>query len=206
MKTSIQRSLVVLHLPKPIGLLVSVVQAILLAMTGNARFPSPSPTLAIVAAALADLVKAESTAQTRTKGATETRNAKRAALLLLVDALRAYVQSVSDADAANAAAIIHSAGMGVRKTAVHHKRGFDVSQGRVTGTVDVTAPVVARTASYDWQWSTDGGKTWQAAPSTTRSKTSFSGFSAGSSVSFRFRGNTKAGDGEWSQPIAFVVK
>jgi hypothetical protein len=151
-------------------------------------------------------VKAQSTAQARTKGATETRNAKRAALLLLVDELRAYVQKIGDADPENSAAIIQSAGMSVRKVTAHHKRGFAVIQGRVTGTVDVTAPVVARLASYEWESSTDGGKTWQSAPSTTRSKTSLLGFAAGSTVSFRFRANTKAGEGEWSQPIAFLVK
>jgi hypothetical protein len=205
-KTNIHRTLVSLHLPKPIGLLVSVVQAIVEAMSGNPRFPSPSPTLAIVAAALADLVKAQSAAATRTKGAVETRNAKRAALLLLVDALRANVQLIADADPENSAAIIQSAGMGVHKVTAPPKRAFAVLQGRVSGSVDVTAPVVARRASYDWQWSTDGGKTWQSAPSTTRSRTSLTGFAAGSTASFRFRGNTKAGDGEWSQVVTFFVK
>jgi hypothetical protein len=206
MKTSIHRSLVSLHLPGAVGLLISMVQAIVLAMTGNAHFPSPTPTLATVAAALAELVKAEAAAKTRTKGATETRNAKRAALLLLVDALASFVQTIADADPENAAAIIQSAGMGVRKIPLRAKRAFNVLQGRVTGSVEVTAPVVAAHASYDWQWSTDGGKTWQSAPSTTRSKTSLLGLAAGSTLSFRFRGNTKAGEGEWSQIIAFLVK
>ena len=205
-KTTIHRAIVSLLLPKPIGLLVSVVQAIIEAMTGNPRFPSPSPALNVVAAALAELVTAQSAALTRAKGAVETRNAKRAALLLLVDELRGYVQKCGDLDPENAAAIIQSAGMGVHKQHSFPKRVFAVLQGRISGSVDVTAPVVARRASYDWQWSTDGGKTWQSAPSTTRSRTSLSGLAAGSTVSFRFRGNTKAGDGEWSQVISFLVK
>jgi hypothetical protein len=206
MKTMIHRCLVVLHLPGPIGLLVSVVQAILQAMTGNARFPTPTPTLATVAAALADLVKADAVAQTRAKGTAAARTAKRAILVQLVDALAGYVQGIADADAENAAVIIQSAGMAVRKTPVRVKRTFDVIQGAVTGSVRVTAPVVAHRASYDWQWSTDGGKTWQSAPSTMTSKTTLSGFAAGSTVSFRFRANTKAGEGDWSQTIAFLVK
>jgi hypothetical protein len=206
MKIVIQRALVSLFLPKPIGLLVSVVQAIIDAMTGNPRFPNPSPTLAVVAAALAELVKAQSTVKTRVTGSTETRNVKRAALLLLVDALAAFVQKTADADQENGAAIIRSAGMGVRKPHVSVKRTYAVLQGRLPGSVDVTAPVAARRSSYDWQWSNDGGKSWQSAPSTTKSKTSLSGFAAGSTISFRFRANTKAGEGEWSQPIAFLVK
>jgi hypothetical protein len=205
MTTTIHRPVVSLRLPGTVGLLIALVQAIIQAMTGNALFPNPTPALATVAAALAELVKAEAAAQTRTKGSIETRNAKRAALLLLVDALRGYVQTIADSDNANGAAIIQSAGMAVRKLPVRAKRAFDVVQGRVTGTVNVTAPVVAARATYDWQWSTDGGKTWQSAPSTLRSKTTFLGFAAGSTVSFRFRANTKVGEAEWSQPIAFIV-
>jgi hypothetical protein len=206
MKTSIHRSVVSLKLPDPIGLLISVVKAILIAMTGNTHFPNPTPTLATVDSAVSDLEKAEATAQSRVKGATETRNAKRAALLLLVDALASYVQTIADADPGNGAAIIQSAGMGVRKTTVHGKRVFGVIQGSLSGSVKVVAPSAARRASYDWQWSTDGGKTWQLAASTLQAKTSLTGFAAGSTVSFRYRVTTKTGEAEWSQPIAFLVK
>jgi hypothetical protein len=206
MKTAIHRTFVALHLPGPIGLLISVIKAILVAMTGNAHFPSPTPSLATVDSALSDLEKAEAAAQTRVKGATDTRNAKRAALLLLVDALASYVQTIADADPGNGAAIIQSAGMGVRKATVRGKRVFGVIQGSLSGSVQVVAPSAARRASYDWQWSTDGGKTWQLAPSTLQAKTSLTGFAAGSTVSFRYRVTTKTGEAEWSQPIAFVVK
>jgi hypothetical protein len=206
MKTAIHRTLVALRLPDPIGLLISVVKAILIAMTGNTHFPNPTPTLATVDSAVSDLEKAEATAQSRVKGATETRNAKRAALLLLVDALASYVQTIADADPGNGAAIIQSAGMGVRKTTVHGKRVFGVIQGSLSGSVKVVAPSAARRASYDWQWSTDGGKTWQLAASTLQAKTSLTGFAAGSTVSFRYRVTTKTGEAEWSQPIAFLVK
>ena len=205
-KTSIHRSIVSLKLPRPIGLLISVLKAILVAMTGNARFLNPTPALATVNSALSDLEKAEAAAQTRVKGATDTRNAKRAALLLLVDALASYVQTIADADPGNGAAIIQSAGMGVRKTTVHGKRVFGVIQGSLSGSVKVVAPSAARRASYDWQWSTDGGKTWQLAASTLQAKTSLTGFAAGSTVSFRYRVTTKTGEAEWSQPIAFLVK
>jgi hypothetical protein len=206
MKTAIQRALVSLKLPEPIGLLISVVQAMLLAMAGNANFPSPTPALATVATALSDLEKAQSAALTRVKGAVDTRNVKRAALLLLVDALASYVQTVADADPLNGAAIIRSAAMGVRKAVVRRTRVFDVRQGSASGSVVVVAPVAAHRASYDWQWSTDGGNTWHLAPGTLRATTSLSGFAAGSTVSFRYRATTKAGEAEWSQTIAFLVK
>jgi hypothetical protein len=96
--------------------------------------------------------------------------------------------------------------MGVRKASVRAPRVFDVTQGTASGSVKVVAPVAAHRASYDWQWSTDGGKTWQLAPSTLQAKTSLSGFAAGSTLSLRYRVTTKAGEGEWSQPIAFLVR
>jgi hypothetical protein len=92
MKTAIHRTLVALKLPEPIGLLIGVVKAILIAMTGNKQFQNPTPALPTVATALSDLENAQAAAQSRVKGATETRNAKRAALLLLVDALASYVK------------------------------------------------------------------------------------------------------------------
>jgi hypothetical protein len=175
-------------------------------MTGNAHFTSPTPTLAAVASAVSDLEQAQAAALGRTKGAVDTRNAKRAALLLLVDALASYVQHVADADPENAAAIIQSAGMGVRKAPVHAPRVFAVIQASASGSVKIVAPAASRRASYDWQTSTDGGKTWTLASSTLQSKTSLSGLAAGTTVMFRYRAIVKGGEGEWSQPIAFLVK
>lgn len=87
--------------------------------------------------------------------------------------LKAYVQKVADADMENGAALIQSAGMNVKKTAVRPPRVFAITQGPgpVSGTVRVVAPKAADRAAYDWEWSTDGGKTWQIAPSTLRATT-----------------------------------
>ena len=206
MMNRVHRVIVVLRLPDPIGLLISVVRAILVAMTGNAHFPSPTPTLASVDSAVSTLEKAQAAALTRVKGATDTRNTARKALIALMDELRSYVQKISDADPENAAAIIQSAGMAVKKAIVHATRVFAVIQGASSGTVKVVAPSAARRASYDWSWSTDGGKAWQIAPSTLQAKTQLSGLVAGSTVSFRYRVTTKAGEGEWSDAINFLVK
>ena len=206
MMNKVHRVIVVLRLPEPIGLLISVVRAILVAMTGNAHFPSPTPTLASVDSAVSDLEKAQAAALTRVKGATDTRNTARKALIALVDELRSYVQKIGDADAENAAAIFQSAGMGVRKAHVPAKRVFKVIQGASSGIVKVVAPAPSHRASYDWSWSTDGGKAWQIAPSTLQAKTQLTGLPAGSTVSFRYRVTTKAGESEWSDAINFLVK
>ena len=70
----------------------------------------------------------------------------------------------------------------------------------------ITAVVASRRASYEWQYSTDGGKTWLDAPSTLRAKTTIVGLPPGTTVQFRSMSVTKAGESDWSQTIALLVK
>ena len=205
MKTATHRILVALHLPGPIGLLISFVRAVLLAMTGNPRFPSPTPPLATVAAAASDLETAQGQVKLRVNGAVATRAAKRAALVQLIETLRMFVQGIADADPANAAAIIESAGFAVRKVNTHGKHAFAVTHGAASGSVNVVAPAVHR-ASYEWQFSADGGKTWQTAKSTVQAKAVLTGFAPGSALSLRYRASSKASDGTWSEAIGIVVR
>jgi len=70
----------------------------------------------------------------------------------------------------------------------------------------VVAPTAGDRAAYDWEWSTDGGKTWQLAPSTVQSRTRMIGLTPGSTVLFRFRAVTRKGESDWSDPLTFIVK
>jgi len=206
MKTTIHRSLVSLKLPLVVALLISIAKAIVQALTGNASFPSPVPTLAEITTAIHDLEIAETAAISRVRGAVTARNDKRVALVALLSELKAYVQKVADANQENGAALIQSAGMNVRKTAVRKPRVFAVTQGSVSGVVKVVVPSAGARAAYDWEWSIDGGKTWQLAPSTLQAKTAMSGLVPGSTVSFRYRVVTKKGESDWSEPTSFLVK
>jgi hypothetical protein len=67
-------------------------------MTTNPSFPSPTPTLAAVQAAITALQGAQVAALARTKGTIAVRNEKRWALVVLLDQLRGCVQSVADAN------------------------------------------------------------------------------------------------------------
>jgi hypothetical protein len=205
-KPTVHRAIVSLKLPSAVAALIAVARAILLALTGNASFSNPTPTLAAFLAAIVDLENAESAAQSRAKGAVQVRDAKRTTLLLLLDELKGYVQKVADADKENGDALIHSAGMGLRKVGVHAPRVFHATAGSVSGSVQLVTANAGPRASYDWEWSTDGGKTWQVAPSTTRSKTLFSGLVPATTVMFRSRSLTHAGEGDWTTPISFVVQ
>jgi len=205
-KTSTHRSLAVLKLPKIVAAVITYAQSIIAAMTNNTRFPSPSPTLAAVSTVIAALQQAESAALARTKGAVTARNDKRAALVALLQQLRTYVQTIADADAENSAAIIQSAGFSVKKTPVRTPRVFDAVQGAVSGTVKLVTRSAGPRSAYDWQYSTDGGKTWVLLPSTVQAKTAVTGLAAGTTVQFRFRAVTKSGESDWSQPVSLLVK
>jgi hypothetical protein len=202
----INRAIVTLKLPRKVPDLIKYAQAIVTAMTGNANFATPEPTLAAITSATNDLVTAETATQARTRGAAATRNAKLATLVQLLEQLKAYIQKTADANMENGAAIIQSAGVSVKKPVVRAPRTFEAKAGAVSGSVKLVAASAAHRASYEWQYSTDGGKTWQVAPVTLQAKTTISGLTPGATVTFRYRGVTKAGEGDWSQLITFIVK
>ena len=202
---STHRSTVTLSLPKKVPALIVYAENVLKRMTGNPTFPNPTPTLFAITAAVDDLRIAEAAALSRMKGAVATRNAKRTALVAILQALRTYIQGVADADPANAAPVIESAGLAVRKTPTRRARGFIAKPGKVSGVATVYAAITARRASYEWQYSTDGGKTWLTAPSTLQAKTTVPGLVPGSTAQFKYRALTKTGEGEWSQPTSLLV-
>lgn len=186
------RSLAVLVLPKRINVLITYASGVVAGMTGNPSFPTPSPALATVTAAIADLQTAEIAALARTKGAAATRNAKRAVLVTLLQSLRMYVQSVADQNAENAPAIIQSAGIAVKKTASRHPRVFAALAGATSGMVKIVAPSAGHRSSYDWQSSPDG-KTWTDLGTTLQAKTTLTGQTAGTVLQLRYRPVTKTG-------------
>ena len=112
------RALAALKLPRKIADLINVAQVIVKAMTGSPNFPNPQPTAAAMTAAVDDLVAAENGAKLRTTGAVALRNSKKMALVTLLEQWRTYVQSTADASPENAANIIQSGGVALRRTQV----------------------------------------------------------------------------------------
>jgi hypothetical protein len=202
---SIHRSTTTLMLPKSVPALIVYALGIVKRMTANPSFPDPTPTLAVVTAAIDALRTAETAALARTKGAAAARNEKRVELVALLQQLRAHIQAKADADPTNGASIIQSAGVAVRKTPTRHARTFAAKPGPVSGVATLVSASAARRASYEWQYSTDAGKTWVTAPATLQAKTKVSGLQAGSTVHFKYRPVTKTGEGDWSQPVSLIV-
>jgi hypothetical protein len=204
--TSVKRTLVILKLPRRVPALITYAQSVVTAVTNNPHFPAPSPALTEVSTAIAALQNAESAALSRVKGAVVVRNDKKVALVTLLQELRGYIQKCADADPEHGAAIIQSSGLPARKTPVHKPRVFTAKPGAISGAVRVIAATAAHRASYEWQYSTDGGKTWIEASPSLRAKTTITGLPVTSMVLFRYRSVTKAGPSDWSQPVSLVVR
>jgi hypothetical protein len=208
MKTHRNHKIVaVLKLPRPILALISVAKAIVAALTANkASFPNPDPPLPTVSTAIADLESAQAAVVARTNGAVAGRDQKHAALVTFLLQLKAYVQKMSDADPLHGAQLVGSAAMLVKRVVLPSKHVFAVKSGAVSGAVALTTATAGSRASYEWEWSIDGGKTWQLAPATLQSRTTLTGLQPGATVSFRSRSVTKTGASDWTQPIAVIVK
>jgi hypothetical protein len=204
--TNQNRVFVALKLPLPVPKLIKVAQAIIAALTGNPHIPNPNPTVPALTTALDTLVTTEAATKTRAVGTVPARNVARTNLLSLLQASKANVQQLADLSPEQAEAIVTSAGMAIRKTAAHTKPPFAAKPGAISGTVVLAARAAAVRASYEWEWSGDGGKTWNAVSPTLQAKTEIAGLPVATSVQFRYRAVTKAGAGDWSQPTSLLVK
>ncbi len=205
MTESMHRTLVVMKLPKSVPALLSRTRVVLTAIEGNPSFPGPTPSLAAVASALTALDDAQTVCLSRTRGTQEARDARQVALVALLHELRGYVQGVADGDPGGAASIIESAWMSVKRPAVQTKPPFAVKHGRVSGSVVLAVLAAGDRAGYLWQWSADGGVTWDNAPGTTQAKTEIAGLPVGKTCWFRVRVVTKEGEQDWGQAVADVV-
>jgi len=200
------RSIAVLKLSHRIKNIITFAQSVASALTNNTSFPTPNPTLATFQADITALSNAETAVLARTKGAVQERNAKLATLKTDLENLKSYVQTVADmANPTNAASIVESAGMTVRKITLHDKPALAVKQGSVSGTVTLASKAAAHRAAYGWQYSTDQ-KTWTSTPETLQAKTGVSGLTAGTTYYFRVQALTKTGEGDWSQIVSLMVK
>ena len=201
-----QHPIVAMLLPRAVPALVTYSEQVMQKMTGNLYFPTPTPTLATVTQAIDGLRAAAATALTRAKGTATAREDKRKALAKVMKQLGGYIQTISDANPETGATIIESAGVSVKKETPRKPRIFEATPGPVTGSAKVTAPSAANRVAYEWQTSTDGGKTWGTSATTLQARTVVTGLTAGSTVMFRYRAVTKTGEADWSQSVSLIVK
>ena len=199
----IQHVIAVLKIPRSIANFISYAKSIVMAMTGNPNFTTPSPTLVSVSEAISALEDAQSEAHTKALGTATKRDVKWADLRKELHALLAYVQGIADKNPEHARDIILSAGMKVRQQGSGRKFRFE-ARNIMLGSLMLTAPVAGR-AGYDWQMGTDG-KVWTTLPTTLVAKTEVSGLTPGDTYYFRYRTiTTRGGTSDWSHIISVIA-
>jgi hypothetical protein len=95
------------------------------------------------------------------------------------------VQNIADQDPDTAATVIHGAGLAVKKAPSRKPHAFAATEGAIS--VKLSTVSAGTRATYLWQYSTDGGKTWIEVPGTSQAKTTIVGLTAGTTVLFRYR-------------------
>ena len=188
----------------PVATLIETSNTVVQKMTATkATFSSPTPALTTVSTAIATLTSAQNAfkAKTGTKGA---RDDAWKSVIQLMQQLRAYVQTVASANPAQASQVADDAAMRLRKTPTHHKSDLSVKHV-ASGSVLVVAKASKGAKAHEFQYSTDGGKTFVAAPPTTQAHTTITGLQPGATVTYRHRPITKTGAGDWSQTVTAVV-
>ena len=207
MSTSVtvtRRAIVALNLPKRIPDLIIYANQIATAMTGNTSFPAPPVPIATFETDIAGLGTAEQAVLTRVKGAAATRNVKLAVVRSDMEHQKAHVQQIADQNPATAEAVIHSAGMSVKKITLRNKADLAATLGPVLGSVHLVAKSSGHRVAYEWQYSLDQ-KTWTSAPTTLQAKASLTGLTSAATYSFRVRPVLKTGEAAWTQIVSLLV-
>jgi hypothetical protein len=204
MSIHIKTIFVVLALPQTTAGIIVRVTTILTAMTeSKSTFATPPVAFTLVSSHVDALSTAEAATKTRTNGTITARDAAKKQVITDITQLHAYVQQLANANPTDAETIAKAAAMTLRKTAVRYKHPLSVKQG-ISGTVHVVAKSIAGACSHEWQFSTDGGKTWVAAPPTAQASTTISNLPPGV-MQFRQRVITRTGPSEWTPALTVAV-
>lgn len=205
MKTNSSIQVVLGLVLQPVSALIVRSNVIVNAMTEAGKvFPSSPIPFSNVTSDITALASAETDCKTRTAGLCVIRDEKKQIVVADMHQLHAYVQQLANATPAQAALIAQAAAMTLRKAPTVHKSDLAVVPV-VSGTVKVVAKAVKGGLSHEWQFSTDGAKTWSAAPPTSKASTIIPGLQPGVLHAFRQRVITKNGPSDWSQPISVLV-
>ncbi len=197
---------VVLGLPPSTLALIVRANAIVTTMEANkGMFPSATPAFTVASGHITDLHDAETVAkQTHATGSAAARDDKQKIVIADMHQYHGYVQQLANATPANAEAIAQAAAMSLRKSPSIHKSDLSVKQA-VTGVVHLVAKAVKGGHAYEWQYSTDGGKTWTSAPVTLAAHATITGLQIGVVTTFRHRAVTKTGPLDWGAPVSAAV-
>ena len=185
---------------------IEIARKFVLAMTGNPKFPTPSPTLTAVTAAINALETAHLAALHGGLDTTANMHAKEHALDLLLKMLGAYVEGIANADPVNAEATIKSAAMELKNGSTRTTKEFEVKVGE-PGQVKLSTKGKVR-GTFIWQMTTDptNESSWQTIGMGTQSKFVKNSLTSGMRYHFRVCVVDKNGQGPWSHVLNVIVQ
>ena len=198
-----RRAIVAFKIPRRNNDRINYARSVAAAMTGNPRFPSPTPTLADFEAHIDAAAEAQARVLIGPVGSAAQRDARLARVRGDLERLRIYVESLAAAST-EGAAIIESAGMSVKRPGLHDKQPLVVKAGPVTGSVVVVAKAAGDRSTYEWQYA-KAGEPWIDLEPTRQSKKVIAGLVGGSTYQFRVRSVTRAGRSDFGPVVTFMV-
>ncbi|MBS1508572.1 MAG: hypothetical protein JSS79_18190 [Bacteroidetes bacterium] len=193
--------------------LLSIIQKIekarhlVIMMTGNANFASPTPTPAQVTTTTNQLEALLLKAKDGTKSDTAAMRAKERELDILIKQLSTYVEGVANANQTTAEAVILSSGFDLRKKASRNTPELSGKTTGIPGEIKLHRLAVHR-GSIEFQMCTDlTNPDWKTINRGTRGIILVTGLPAEAWYYFRSRTITADGTSEWSDVVAvYLIK
>ena len=183
--------------------LIERLRATVLALTGNAAFPTPDPALAEVSSHAAAL-EAKITARDAAKAAAKTLTQEVDDLLAeakdLYKQLGCYVAKTATTEAQVQSAMMAVKPKPVAKPVPDRVEGLDLTPTDNEGELDAQWDPDEDAAGYDLETNDtpDNAATWKHQCSCTDSRQRLSGLPSGARVWVRVKGRNAAGAGPWS--------
>jgi hypothetical protein len=186
------------------AILIGQIQRILVAMTGNAAYASPKPTLATLADARTAFITAVDAAHD-SKVAKATRQQQRASLEALLRQLAQYVQTTSAGDLPT----LLSSGYPAQRTqqpvgVLPIPQNLRLRRGQLGGTLEARCKRVLKAGAYQWRYVAAPG-TWVVADPTLSASTTLRGLTAGTVYTVQVRSIGSSGPSEWSDAATLMV-
>lgn len=183
--------------------------SIIISLTGNADFPTPSPTLTVLQTASDNFTSALSVAKNGSPYEKAVKNQKRAELITLLHSEGNYVLFTCNGDFLKAKSSGFSIAQGPTPAPpVMPASNQMVEDGPNAGEVDFSFDKVPGAKSYVYQYTPDpvtDNSVWQAQVGTVR-KVTISALNSGKKYWFRVVAIGTNGQGVYSNPVARMVQ
>ncbi len=190
-----------------VATVIATVESIVLKMTTNTNFTTPTPTLTTVTGLKDDLKAAAADAANGSKAAKALVKVKLRSLKLSMKTLRAYVETIANANALTAEQVALSSGMGVKAVTPRQKRIFTVLNTDILGAVKVFCPRKKGDVAFEFEYTTtpaDERSYVSTGPKASATRT-VPDLESVKEYWFRWAAITKTGRGSWSDPISITV-